>query len=66
MEYQGNHDWMIDNLTFSKIWRGDQRAFAFMHLYEYHILPYKYPNEHFYVWGMTKKNVLVSNRPKNG
>lgn len=65
MEYQDSHDWMIDNHTFSKIWRGDQRAFAFMHLYEYHSLPYKYPDEQFYVWGATKKNVLVSNRPKS-
>jgi hypothetical protein len=61
MQFQNNHDWMINDDTFQKLWSGETKMFAFMRKEEYEKAKLKYPSYHFHLLGETNLNVLVSN-----
>ncbi len=62
MQHQKNHDWMIDDRQLNALWQSHQRVFAIMDIEDYHAMPERYQHLHFYPWGQTSKNILVSNR----
>jgi 4-amino-4-deoxy-L-arabinose transferase-like glycosyltransferase len=61
MQFQKNHDWMIEDAEFEKIWPSRERVFAFMRNEDFNVATITYPQYTFKILGRTPLNVLVSN-----
>lgn len=63
MLHQDNHDWMIDDAMFWKLWNDKNRVFVIIDNDELEVMKKSYPNARPYRLGKTVNNSLISNQP---
>lgn len=62
MNHQADHDWLIDDDEFWKMWNGQGRVFVLMSQKEFSTFKHLNQVHSFILWGETPTNIMISNR----